>query len=120
MLTLDPVGLDHGIFTVMNDGDPICDLDLENYPALIEKHQHADYDALCDSIQLRVSDAANRLSQSETQWLDGLYGKDSWPNDMVQAFKDFNVFVRLRWLTIDDKQRFIRVIRQLNVIGGAP
>jgi hypothetical protein len=79
----------------------------------MSKHTHAEYDALCDSIQLRVDDAANRLSQSETQWLDGLYGSESWPTDMVQVFKDFDGLVGLRWLTLDDKPRFIRVMRKL-------
>jgi len=48
MLTLDPVGLDHGIFTVMRDGNPICAVDLDAFPRLIHQHEFVEYDALCD------------------------------------------------------------------------
>jgi len=51
MLTLDPVGLDHGIYTVMRDGDPICAIDLDAFPRLIHQHEIVEYDALCDVVE---------------------------------------------------------------------
>ena len=50
MLTLDPVGLEQGVHTVMRDGDPICFLDLNWYPGEIRETEFLEYDELCNSV----------------------------------------------------------------------
>ena len=49
-LALDPVGFEIDVWTVLLDGDPVCALDLENYPPEIPRELFAEYDALCDAV----------------------------------------------------------------------
>ena len=49
-LSLDPAGLEAGVLTVLLDGDPVCALDLDNYPPEIPSELDAEYDALCDAV----------------------------------------------------------------------
>lgn len=49
-LTLDPVGLESGVYTVCIDGNAVCQLDLEGYPPEIPADLRAEYDALCDAV----------------------------------------------------------------------
>ena len=54
-LTLDPVGLEQGVFTVMRGTDAICILDLNWYPKELRENEYVEYDALCDSVDPRVT-----------------------------------------------------------------
>ena len=54
-LTLDPVGLEQGVFTVMRGTDAICILDLNWYPEELRENEYVQYDALCDSVDPRVT-----------------------------------------------------------------
>lgn len=52
-LRLDPVGLDVGILSVMQDDAIICTLDRENYPAGIGPRLQPHYDALVQWAETR-------------------------------------------------------------------
>jgi hypothetical protein len=60
-----------------------------------------------------------KISDVDADWIDGLYASEFWPENMAQAYRDFEGFMHLRWLTLDDKPRFLRVMRQRLDTGDA-